>query len=132
MTPNVDERIASVIRSLSEVILPHLPPEASLAQEQAHLEKFTALVKERHVRPTALMPLWHIAGFALGNQDLGRVSGEDFAGSALRIGQLGHLAGRVVDRDGAEVFATRELDMSNARIAAGALQRPANQQNGRM
>jgi 3-demethoxyubiquinol 3-hydroxylase len=37
-----------------------------LAQEQAHLEKFTALVKERHVRPTALMPLWHIAGFALG------------------------------------------------------------------
>lgn len=37
MTPNVDERIASVIRSLSEVILPHLPPEASLAQEQAHL-----------------------------------------------------------------------------------------------
>lgn len=37
MTPNVDERIASVIRALSEVILPHLPPEASLAQEQVHL-----------------------------------------------------------------------------------------------
>lgn len=37
MTPNVDERIASIVRSLSEVILPHLPPEASLAQEQAHL-----------------------------------------------------------------------------------------------
>ena len=37
MTPNVDERLASVIRALTEVILPHLPPEASLAQEQAHL-----------------------------------------------------------------------------------------------
>lgn len=37
MTPNVDERLASVIRSLSEVVLPHLPPEASLAQEQVHL-----------------------------------------------------------------------------------------------
>lgn len=37
MTPNTDERIASVIRSLTEVILPHLPPEASLAQEQVQL-----------------------------------------------------------------------------------------------
>ena len=37
MTPNVDERLASVIRALTEVILPHLPPEASLAHEQAHL-----------------------------------------------------------------------------------------------
>lgn len=37
MTPNVDERIASIVRALSEVILPHLPPEASLAQEQVHL-----------------------------------------------------------------------------------------------
>lgn len=37
MIPNVDDRIASVIRSLTEVILPHLPPEASLAQEQAQL-----------------------------------------------------------------------------------------------
>ncbi|MDT0508445.1 hypothetical protein [Novosphingobium sp. MMS21-SN21R] len=37
MTPNVDERLASIIRSLSEVVLPHLPPEASLAQEQVHL-----------------------------------------------------------------------------------------------
>ena len=37
MSPNVDERIASIVRALSEVILPHLPPEASLAQEQVHL-----------------------------------------------------------------------------------------------
>ncbi len=37
MIPTVDERIASIVRSLSEVILPHLPPEASLAQEQVQL-----------------------------------------------------------------------------------------------
>ena len=37
MTPTVDERLASVVRALTEVILPHLPPEASLAQEQVQL-----------------------------------------------------------------------------------------------
>jgi hypothetical protein len=37
MTPNIDDRLASVIRALTEVVLPHLPPEASLAQEQVHL-----------------------------------------------------------------------------------------------
>jgi len=35
-------------------------------QEQAHLDTFNSMVVERHVRPTALLPLWHIAGFALG------------------------------------------------------------------
>ena len=37
MTPTIDDRLASIVRALTEVILPHLPPEASLAQEQAHL-----------------------------------------------------------------------------------------------
>jgi hypothetical protein len=37
MTPNTDERLASIIRALTEVILPHLPPEATLAQEQVQL-----------------------------------------------------------------------------------------------
>jgi ubiquinone biosynthesis monooxygenase Coq7 len=36
------------------------------AQEEAHLQKFSALIAERNVRPTALLPLWHIAGFVLG------------------------------------------------------------------
>jgi ubiquinone biosynthesis monooxygenase Coq7 len=35
-------------------------------QEQRHLEAFEKLVVERRVRPTALSPLWHAAGFALG------------------------------------------------------------------
>ena len=46
------------------------------AQEQAHLDTFSRLIAERRVRPTALLPLWHVAGFALG------------AGTAL----LGHRA----------------------------------------
>jgi hypothetical protein len=37
MIPNVDDRLASVVRALTEVVLPHLPPEASLAQEQVQL-----------------------------------------------------------------------------------------------
>ncbi len=35
-------------------------------QEQRHLDAFNKLLVERRVRPTALQPLWHVAGFALG------------------------------------------------------------------
>ncbi|MCI0430166.1 MAG: demethoxyubiquinone hydroxylase family protein [Rhodospirillales bacterium] len=35
-------------------------------QERRHLEAFEALLPRRRVRPTALHPLWHAAGFALG------------------------------------------------------------------
>jgi len=35
-------------------------------QEKRHLETFEKLMSERKVRPTVLMPLWHMAGFALG------------------------------------------------------------------
>lgn len=36
------------------------------AQEEEHLATFSRLIAERRVRPTALLPLWHVAGFALG------------------------------------------------------------------
>ncbi|HEV2188035.1 MAG TPA: demethoxyubiquinone hydroxylase family protein [Stellaceae bacterium] len=35
-------------------------------QEQRHLAQFDRLLGERRVRPTALSPLWHAAGYALG------------------------------------------------------------------
>ena len=35
-------------------------------QEQVHLDAFNAMVADRRVRPTALLPLWHLAGFVLG------------------------------------------------------------------
>ena len=36
------------------------------AQEQRHLKAFDTLINERRVRPTALEPVWRVAGFALG------------------------------------------------------------------
>jgi len=36
------------------------------AQEERHLARFDALMTERRVRPTALQPIWNVAGFALG------------------------------------------------------------------
>ena len=46
-------------------------PEAKLiarmaSQERRHLARFDQMVAERRVRPTALQPLWNVAGFALG------------------------------------------------------------------
>ena len=40
--------------------------EHMAAQEDEHLETFDRIVNERGVRPTALAPVWHMAGFALG------------------------------------------------------------------
>ncbi len=39
---------------------------AMAAQEAGHRAKFDALIAERGVRPTALQPVWSVAGFALG------------------------------------------------------------------
>ncbi len=36
------------------------------AKEAEHLAAFNAMMVARRVRPTVLMPLWHVAGFALG------------------------------------------------------------------
>ena len=36
------------------------------AQEERHLDRFNALMAGRRVRPTALQPVWKVAGFALG------------------------------------------------------------------
>lgn len=35
-------------------------------QEEKHLAAFNELVARRRVRPTVMLPLWHLAGFALG------------------------------------------------------------------
>ncbi len=35
-------------------------------KEAEHLAEFDRLVRDRAVRPTALLPLWHVAGYALG------------------------------------------------------------------
>ena len=48
-----DARTLAAIRRMAE-------------QEKRHLERFDRMVNERRVRPTALSPVWDIAGFALG------------------------------------------------------------------
>ncbi|XP_061535864.1 5-demethoxyubiquinone hydroxylase, mitochondrial isoform X2 [Phycodurus eques] len=35
-------------------------------QEKKHLEKFNEILAESRVRPTALLPLWNVAGYLLG------------------------------------------------------------------
>lgn len=35
-------------------------------QEKAHLDYFEKEIPNHHVRPTALLPFWHVAGYALG------------------------------------------------------------------
>ena len=46
---------------------PHAGEIAHMAeQEAAHRQKFDALIAQRGVRPTALQPVWSVAGYALG------------------------------------------------------------------
>src|SRR5262249_13433399 len=51
-------------------VLPDGPAKQAVREmaekEALHLAAFDKLVVERRVRPTALQPLWHVAGFALG------------------------------------------------------------------
>ncbi|MFQ3623275.1 MAG: demethoxyubiquinone hydroxylase family protein [Acetobacteraceae bacterium] len=35
-------------------------------QERVHLETFSRMIADRGVRPTAMLPLWHVAGYVLG------------------------------------------------------------------
>lgn len=37
-----------------------------LKQEEEHLSKMQDLIPSRRVRPSALLPIWNIAGFVLG------------------------------------------------------------------
>ncbi|MBW8784657.1 MAG: demethoxyubiquinone hydroxylase family protein [Novosphingobium sp.] len=46
---------------------PHAAEVAGMAfQEDAHRKRLDALLSRRGVRPTALQPLWSVAGYALG------------------------------------------------------------------
>lgn len=36
-------------------------------EEEKHLAEFEKLMRDHRARPTVLLPLWNVAGFALGN-----------------------------------------------------------------
>jgi 3-demethoxyubiquinol 3-hydroxylase len=74
---------------------------AMAEKEAEHLARFDKIVGDRGVRPTALMPVWHVAGFALGaatalmgekaamacTAAVEEVIDEHYAGQAARLGQ---------------------------------------------
>jgi ubiquinone biosynthesis monooxygenase Coq7 len=103
-------------------------------QEQRHLDTFSALIAERRVRPTALLPLWNIAGFALGVTTAALGSRAAMA-CTVAVEEVidAHYAGQeaVLDEDEAPLRATiaefraEELEHRDIGLANGAEQAPA-------
>ncbi len=103
-------------------------------QEARHRQVFDRMVAERGVRPTALQPLWHVAGFALGAATalLGpraamactaAIETEIDRHYTEQLEQLGgedpELSVRITE------FRSEELEHRSTAIAAGAEQAPA-------
>jgi ubiquinone biosynthesis monooxygenase Coq7 len=102
-------------------------------QEVRHLEAFEDLIGDRRVRPTALQPLWHVAGFALGAATalLGEraamactVAVEDVIDQhyARQIERLGDDEAEL--RDTLEAFRADELAHRDTGLAHGAQEAP--------
>lgn len=101
------------------------------AQEQVHLDTFSGLIADRRVRPTALLPLWNVAGFMLGavTAALGEkaamactVAVEEtidahYAAQSARLG-----ADEVPLRDTIETFRAEELEHRDIGLDHGAEQ----------
>jgi 3-demethoxyubiquinol 3-hydroxylase len=104
------------------------------AQEKRHLEAFDKLVGERRVRPTALHPLWHVAGYALGAATalLGReaamactVAVEEVIDEHYRK-QAAALGGADPELSGMiEAFRAEEIEHRDIGLAEGAERAPA-------
>ncbi|WP_374445517.1 demethoxyubiquinone hydroxylase family protein [Stella sp.] len=103
-------------------------------QEARHLAAFERLVVERRVRPTALLPVWHVAGYALGAATalLGAraamactVAVEEVIDAHYR-GQSAALGtAEPALRDQVEEFRAEELEHRDTALAAGATEAPA-------
>lgn len=70
------------------------------AQEAEHLAHFDRLLTERQVRPTAMTPLWRLAGFALG------------AGTALLGEKAAHACTEAVENVIEEHYAGQIAELS--------------------
>ena len=102
-------------------------------QEQEHLDVFSDLVARGRVRPTALLPLWHVAGFALGAASA--ALGERAAMActvAVEEAIDAHYAGQTAAlskdeaglRDTVEKIRAEELEHRDIGLAHGAEQTP--------
>lgn len=113
----------------------HGPLLAHMAkQEEHHLATFGRMIAERRVRPTALSPLWHVAGFVLGAGTA--VMGERAAMActvAVEEAIDEHYAAQAAALDGDEAelkatieqFRAEELEHRDIGLANGAEQAPA-------
>ena len=103
------------------------------AQEQEHLKGFAELVVRRRVRPTALLPFWHVVGYALGaaTAAMGERAAmactvaveeaidEHYAGQTAALGD-----DEVPLRETIEKFRAEELEHRDIGVAHGAEQAP--------
>jgi ubiquinone biosynthesis monooxygenase Coq7 len=104
------------------------------SQEERHLKRFNALIAERRIRPTALQPIWNVAGFALGAATAliseeaalactDAVETEIDKHYASQLAELGdddpELSGHIAD------FQAEELEHRDSARAAGATNAPA-------
>ncbi len=118
-------------------VLPQGPARAAVehmaAQEKRHLETFDRMMVERRVRPTALGPLWHVAGYALGAATalmgaqaamactvaVEEVIDEHYARQAARLPESeGALKATI------ETFRAEEIDHRDLGLAHGAAEAP--------
>ena len=124
-------QLAVLGRSASAPAIRHMH-----AQELRHLETFDRLVADRRVRPTALQPLWHVAGFALGAATA--LMGEKAAmACTVAVEEVidQHYAGQAEQLDGEdaeaplrqtiEEFRAEELEHRDTALAQGAEDAPA-------
>ncbi len=103
------------------------------AQEERHRARFDAMIAERRVRPTALTPLWDVAGFALGAATALIGPEAAMACTAAIETEIDRHYGAQIDRLGdndpelgsviAE-FRAEEVEHRDAAIAAGAERAP--------
>lgn len=110
------------------------PVRHMAAQEKRHFDAFDKLIGERRVRPTALHPLWHVAGYALGAATalLGReaamactvaveeVIDEHYQKQAAALG-----AGDPELKTMIETFRAEEIEHRDIGLAEGAERAPA-------
>lgn len=103
-------------------------------QEERHLKTFDRLINERKVRPTALEPIWRVAGFALGAATALMGEKAAFACTAAVEEVIDeHYAGQVAALDGkddslkatVEEFRAEEAEHRDTALQNGAEQAPA-------
>ncbi len=111
--------------------------ERMAKDEEVHLTRFNELVNERHVRPTAFTPIWHVAGFALGaatallgekaahacTAAVEEVIDEHYRSQVNRLDQMGEEEKPL--RDTIEKFRQEEVEHRDEALASGAEQAPA-------